>query len=219
MSDRLLMEKTGRAIYISHLDLMRCMQRVFARTGVAIRHTSGFNPHPYISFALPLPVGTESVCELMDFEIVDATDLKEIPVLLDRALPEGLRVVDAYKSDRKFKHIKWLEVLCRLEYDNGIAEADERRIHDLFTGKTLQVEKTSKRGISVVDILPMMDRLCLEKSSETELRLTALVSAQEPSLSPAVLVSAITQSLPDLKPDFAAFRRLEIYDSDMKVFR
>lgn len=219
MSDRLLLEKTGRAKFISHLDLMRCMQRVFARTGVMIRHTSGFNPHPYISFALPLSVGTESVCELMDFELADTTDLKEIPVLVNRTLPEGLRVINAYESDRKFKYIKWLKVSCRLEYDGGITEVDEERIYALFAGKTLQVEKTSKRGVSVVDILPLLDKLSWERFSETELCLTALVSAQEPSLSPAAIVSAIVQRLPELKPDFMVFRRLEVYDKDLEVFR
>ena len=44
MADRLLFSKTGRAKYISHLDLMRTFQRAFARAGIAIKHTEGFNP-------------------------------------------------------------------------------------------------------------------------------------------------------------------------------
>ena len=56
---RLRFEKTGRAIYISHLDMMRTMQRVFARAGLELKYSEGFNPHPQISIALPLSVGTE----------------------------------------------------------------------------------------------------------------------------------------------------------------
>ena len=48
MADRLLFSKTGRAKYISHLDLMRTFQRAFARAGIAIKHTEGFNPHPFV---------------------------------------------------------------------------------------------------------------------------------------------------------------------------
>ncbi len=66
---RLLFSKTGRARYISHLDLMRTFQRVFLRAGIRLRHTEGFNPHPYMVFALPLPVGCESDCELLDFDL------------------------------------------------------------------------------------------------------------------------------------------------------
>ena len=53
MADRLLFSKTGRAKYISHLDLMRTFQRAFARAKIPIKHTEGFNPHPFVSIALP----------------------------------------------------------------------------------------------------------------------------------------------------------------------
>ena len=48
MADRLLFSKTGRAKYISHLDLMRTFQRAFSRAGIQIKHTEGFNPHPFV---------------------------------------------------------------------------------------------------------------------------------------------------------------------------
>ena len=67
MADRLLFSKTGRAKYISHLDLMRTFQRAFFRSGIQIRHTEGFNPHPFVSIALPLSVGYSSQCEILEF--------------------------------------------------------------------------------------------------------------------------------------------------------
>ncbi len=54
---RLRFEKTGRAIYISHLDLMRTMQRVFLRADCPLKYSEGFNPHALISILLPLSVG------------------------------------------------------------------------------------------------------------------------------------------------------------------
>ena len=65
--NRLLFEKTGDAVYISHLDLMRTMTRAFLRAGCRLKYSEGFNPHPNISIALPLSVGCEILCELMDF--------------------------------------------------------------------------------------------------------------------------------------------------------
>ena len=66
---RATFEKRRRAKYISHLDLMRCMQRAFKRAGVPIWYTEGFNPHAYLMFPLALSLGCESGCECMDFRI------------------------------------------------------------------------------------------------------------------------------------------------------
>ena len=73
MADRLLFSKTGRAKYISHLDLMRTFQRAFARAKIAIKHTEGFHPHPFVSIALPLSVGYSSQCEILEFGLLEGT--------------------------------------------------------------------------------------------------------------------------------------------------
>ena len=69
--NRLLFEKRGDAVYLSHLDLMRVFQRAFKRADILIWHSQGFSPRAYVSIALPLPVGMESRCEILDFEIED----------------------------------------------------------------------------------------------------------------------------------------------------
>ena len=60
--NRLLFEKTGDAVYISHLDLMRIFQRAFKRADIMIWHSQGFSPRAYVSIALPLPVGPHQCC-------------------------------------------------------------------------------------------------------------------------------------------------------------
>lgn len=82
---RLLFEKTGNAVWISHLDLMRVFQRAFRRGGILIRHSQGFTPRAHVSIALPLPVGVESVCELLDFDLAEGVSipLEEIPARLN----------------------------------------------------------------------------------------------------------------------------------------
>ena len=56
---RALFEKTGNAVWMSHLDLMRLLQRAFKRAGLHLKHTQGFNPRPSVSIALPMSVGVE----------------------------------------------------------------------------------------------------------------------------------------------------------------
>ena len=93
---RLIFTKEGRAVYISHLDLLRTFQRVFLRQGLVLRHSQGFHPHPILSFALPLSVGQASDCEILDFETDGETDGSGLPEALNRFMPEGVRASDCY---------------------------------------------------------------------------------------------------------------------------
>ena len=116
--NRLLFEKTGDAVYLSHLDLMRVFQRAFKRADIMIWHSQGFSPRAYVSIALPLPVGSESVCEILDFEIQDGSvDLAKLPALLNRTMPAGIRVLEAYESGVMIKHLSRLRAQITLEYD------------------------------------------------------------------------------------------------------
>ena len=89
---RLFFKKTGKAIWISHLDLMRVFQRAFQRAGFHLTHTQGYNPRPSVSIALPMSVGVESQCELLDFDLdgLSVSD-EEICRRLNDALPEGVK--------------------------------------------------------------------------------------------------------------------------------
>ena len=115
---RLRFEKTGKAAYISHLDLMRVVQRIFLRAETPLRYSEGFNPHALISICLPLSVGTDSVCELMDFRVKRDVDLAALPGQLNATSPEGIRFLECYEPERKAALIKWLRVEGRFDYDN-----------------------------------------------------------------------------------------------------
>lgn len=215
--NRILFKKEGRAKFISHLDLMRTMQRAFIRAGVRIRHTEGFNPHPYMNFALPLSLGVESECELMDFELSEPVDLSELPARLNAVMPEGIEVVSAYESGLKFKFIKWLDIEARLIYYNKVKNAPELRT--FFTRPALVIEKRTKRSTSSVDIRPLIAALEVCDGGPGEVLLRARISAQEPTLSPATLLSAIEQLQPELTPDLTRTRRINVFDKDQNVFR
>ena len=99
---RALFEKTGNAVWISHLDLMRVFQRSFKRAGLPLTHTQGFNPRPSVSIALPMSVGVESRCELLDFDLEgDPVPNEEICQRLNQALVEGVRVLRVYDNGTK----------------------------------------------------------------------------------------------------------------------
>lgn len=217
---RLLFEKTGNAVWVSHLDLMRLFQRAFKRAGLPLTHTQGFNPRPSVSIALPLSVGVESVCELLDFTLDGETvPCEEIYKRLNAALVPGVRVREVYDTGRKLKELAFLDCTVALEYDSGIPADAQQELQKLFNAESLIVPKKGKNGVQDQDIIPLIKKLEIAKAGERELILNARICCQNPSLNPMQLVAAIGLYLPELKPDFAKCKRLEIYDLNEEVFR
>lgn len=217
---RLLFEKTGSAVWISHLDLMRLFQRAFKRAGLPLTHTQGFNPRPSVSIALPLSVGTQSHCELLDFEIEGGfSDAESVKNKLNDALVAGVKVLQVYETGRKLKELALMSCRLTLTYDCGIPENAQERISALFNGDTLLVDKKSKNGIVEQDILPMLRKFDLQSTAVGKLIIDATVCCQNPSLNPMQIVAAIDRYLPELKPDHSQCCRLEIYDSNETIFR
>lgn len=217
---RLLFEKTGNAVWMSHLDLMRVFQRSFKRAGLPLTHTQGFNPRPSVSIALPLSVGVESVCELLDFDLDgEMVTNEEICRRLNSVLVTGVRVLDVYDGGRKLKELAYLHASVTLEYDNNIPEKGVVALEQLFSAKELIVEKKGKNGVQQQDIIPMLQSLAVNANGEKQLLLDCVVCCQNPSLNPAQLVAAIARYLPELAPDFARIKRLEILDSGKNIFR
>ncbi len=89
---RIFFTKMGEAAYISHLDLQRVMARALRKSGLPVWYSQGFNPHIYMSFALPLPLGQESETEAVDCKTEsEETDFSAYLENLNRALPRGIR--------------------------------------------------------------------------------------------------------------------------------
>lgn len=216
---RALFEKTGNARYISHLDLMRVFQRAFKRAGLPLTHTQGFNPRPSVSIALPLSLGVESQCELLDFELESPYACAEIREKLNDALIDGVYIREVYEQGQKLKNLALLQSRLVLEYDRQISDDAEDVIQSLFSRPELIVEKKGKNGITQQDIIPMLRRLAVKKLSDREVEITALHSCQNPSLNPMQLSAAITKYLPGLSPDYVRCFREEIFDTNETIFR
>lgn len=217
---RLLFKKTGNAIWISHLDLMRLFQRAFKRAGLPLTHTKGFNPRPSVSIALPLSVGVESHCELLDFDLDGITvSNDEICVRLNQALTEGINVLSVYDGGRKLRDLALLQCSIALEYDRGVPDSADTAILSLFESPEITVPKKTKSGIQEQNIIPMIRRIECRQRNENCLELHAVICCQNPTLNPMQITAAIEKYLPDLKPDFCKCRRIEIFDHQETVFR
>jgi len=207
---RLRYAKTDKAMYISHLDLMATMQRAFLRAGIKLKYSEGFNPHPYMSVALPLSVGNESLCELMDIAVEDdaLTDIKKIK------LPEGIEVLEAYKPVRKFNEITWAEITGSMYYETKISDMLIETLAKCYSRQNIVVSKRTKRGNKDLDIAPYIKNVSFDVTDI--ITMNAIISAQNPTISTDDIMNALND---ENKPEYIRIKRIEIYDSNMVLFK
>lgn len=214
---RLLFEKTGNSIWISHLDTMRVFQRAFRRAGLMLKHSQGFTPRAIVSIALPLSVGVQSKCELLDYELEQDADVTVEQ--LNNVLPEGILVREIIENGRKIKELTHLRAVLDLTYDGGVSGELIEALHELYRSDSLILKKHSRKGETETDILPMLCEYEVKQTGESTLRMNVLVCAQNPSLNPQLLINAIELYAPQWLPDAVQICREEIYDAAGTVFR
>lgn len=151
---RLGFTKTGKLQFISHLDLARTMSRVIVRAGVPIWYTEGFNPRPKLVFSLPLSVGTESLCEFVDFKMVGEMSCEEIAERVAAEFAPEMKVNGVWYPEHKIAEIAWAEYEIRIH--TSLANNDlAQNIAEMLT-KPLVITKKTKSGEKEIDILPLI---------------------------------------------------------------
>lgn len=142
---RIWFDKIGMSRYISHLDLMRTMTRAIRRSKIPLWYTEGFNPHPYMTFALPLSLGMESVCESMDIRIEGEISNDEILSKLKAVMPNGIDIkkVTEGKFDPKYIALGKFEITFPEIYDT---KSFCGKVSAMLTADELIVQKLGKKG-------------------------------------------------------------------------
>ena len=199
---RATFEKRRRAKYISHLDLMRCMQRAFKRAGVPIWYTEGFNPHAYLMFPLALSLGYESGCECMDFRIDGEMSMQEAMERLNRVLPPDLQIKRVAQPIRKHTDIAFADYAIALDCADGTSADALRAAWDKFIAQDeILVEKKTKRGSAQVDVKAQAQILMTQTLADgiwLKLRMPAGTAV---NVNPGLLMDAFVNSLPECAPE------------------
>lgn len=143
MRKRIFFNKYSSMKFISHLDTLRLMDRLFKISGVELEYTQGFHPRPKMSFGNPISLGEEAYNEPMDVVIVDDSLLnEEIISKLNTSTPEGLNFVhieeitnksniasdyDVLKYELKLDNIEDYNSLTSLLKQDEIIEIKEKK--------------------------------------------------------------------------------------------
>jgi len=209
---RFIYAKQGVAKYISHLDLMTVWRRAFNRADIKLTHSQGYNPHPYLSVALPLPVGTESTCEILDVKLETEPDV-DIIDKLNVALPPGLQALQFTQNLRPLKDIIWTRVQLVVPFFT------KKSINEVTCDfpDSLIVIKKSKSGIKELDVVP---HICHPEFSlkNENVTFTVTIRAVDPMISPTLLVQALQLVYPDIEWISADITRLAVLDENFENF-
>lgn len=182
--------------YISHLDLQRAVTRIIKRSHIPVRYTQGFNPHPKMVFALPLGVGCESECELLDVYMVMDEARPNVPLYtpdefkdaIMKNIPDGLGFVNAYYPSKGFADITTADYEVVVDLKNSDEVACE---FETTLSSPLIVFKKSKAGDRDVDIQPMIKDFSVKQEGNTLLLKLELMAAQNNYLSPELVMTGL----------------------------
>jgi radical SAM family uncharacterized protein/radical SAM-linked protein len=87
---RMRYAKTGRARYLSHLELTTAVIRAMRRADFPFRYSSGFHPAPRVSFGPALGVGVAGLSEYLDLEVIPPFRTEKALAALNDTLPDGI---------------------------------------------------------------------------------------------------------------------------------
>ena len=155
---RFQFSKTGSMALLSHLDVVRMLERSLRRTGLPVSFTGGFHPLPRLQLALALPLGVEAHGEWMDLEFLDVVDPEQVMTLWQRALPNEFRLLSAKvvpvsesSLSQRLESAVWGFRLSRLSGSDSASEvrfaaAVQKGCTALMAGQQLIWKDTDKKG-------------------------------------------------------------------------
>ncbi|EFQ83628.1 radical SAM-linked protein [Aeromicrobium marinum DSM 15272] len=187
---RLRYAKRGRLRFTSHRDFSRAFERAVRRAGVPIGHSSGFSPHPKISYANAAPTGAASEAEFLEIGLTRVCDPEEVRAALDASLPPDLDLIDVAVAapgalaDRLEASL-WLVDLPGADVGEVRAAIDAA-----LAAEALTVERMTKRGLRDIDVRSALVSLTCEDTGDG-VQIAAVVAVTVPTVRPDDVVTAL----------------------------
>ena len=205
--------------FISHLDLMRTIQRIIRRSGVPIEYSKGFNPHMALSLAQPLSVGVYSDGEYMDIVLTEEMKVADLLARLNEAAPPTIRFFEATPIEIVENVKRVPQAMALLDAGRYIIklklvneENVEEKMASLLNENAWETLKKSKKGEKMADIKPLVKELKYWVK-DGELVINALIATGSiENLSADLLAKFITSKIENVNTEsFVNIKREEMY--------
>ena len=193
-SVRIWFKKEGLARFISHLDLNKVMTLAFNRSRIPLWHTEGFNPHPFLTFALPLSLGFSGECETMDIKLEDDSfDISQIPDKLNKSLPDGIRAYKAAEPVMKPAQIALASYSIKIGCDFQSVEEIYNDFNSLLNAESIITQKKTKKGIKDIDLKPYLSDYSLDVDGEEVVFSATLPAGSTVNINPILYINALKE--------------------------
>lgn len=205
--------------FISHLDVLKTIQKNIRRAGLPIEYSQGFNPHMNTSIAQPLSVGVYSSGEYMDMVLTTEMNEEEIVDKLNKTAPSGIKYISAlavpYIEGEK-KVPQAMALIDAARYTIKIKYSDvsklEEEVNKLLEVKEWNTVKKSKKGEREVDIRPLIKEFSFWVKDEFLILNVVISTGSREHLSADLLVNYIQQKTSNsLLDSFVNIKREEMY--------
>ena len=219
MEVRMSFQKTGMAKFISHLDTVRCITRAMKRANVPIWFTEGFNPHAFLTFAMPLSLGFESLCETVDFRLMEEVDLNELAKRLNSALPVDITVKEIYVYETSPNDIRWAEYKIIFNNPDNLLLAQAEKV---LSADEIMVLKKAKKGRNKVEkevnIKEHIKSFGLSEENGKLILNTVLSSGTSVNINPMLLIGALVKDTETDEQDVDIIK-VQSYTENMEIFK
>jgi len=205
--------------FISHLDVLKTIQKNIRRAGLPIEYSQGFNPHMNTSIAQPLSVGVYSSGEYMDMVLTTEVNENEIVDKLNETAPSGIKYISAlaipYKEGEK-KVPQAMALIDAARYTIKIKYSDVSNLEE-EVGKLLEINewntvKKSKKGEREVNIRPLVKEFSFWVKDEFLIINVVISTGSREHLSADLLVRYIQEKTSNaLSDSFVNTKREEMY--------
>jgi radical SAM-linked protein len=214
--------KTGNLKYISHLDVLRFIQRAVKRTNLPAKYSEGFNPHMKTAFGYPLSLGTESIGEYFELEFNEHVDPEVFVSKINQVLPKEMQI-------QKSKETEELEsIMTRCAYAEYIITLesetmDIEKLNELFkemlqTGLVYPRQKKNKKNKTVIKEINTLDYikyLKAERLTEGKITVEAVFLTTETG---SMKVDEVLKLMEErgFIADYHSIMKIDALDKDMQ---
>ena len=192
---RIWFSKQGRIKYVSHLDIMRCMTRAVRRADIPLWYTEGFNPHPYLNFLQPMPLGVEGLNEPLDIRIEGEISDKEIMDKLNAVLPVGIKITKVTQPFMKSNDLAFAEYEIYFEKEDNLKE----NLTKAMDSGSLSCEKMGKvngrKRVKEVNVSENIKKYSLYENEDAVIMNVVLPGGNTKNVNPMNLLDALNRYL------------------------
>jgi len=193
--------KRGRARFASHRDFGRAFERALRRAGVPMAFSSGFHPHPRISYVNAAPTGAASEAEYLEIGLAEVRDPARVRDDLNAAMPDGLAIIEVVEAAGG--SLPELLAASTWQVAWSVGEVLEAAIATLLAADEVLVQRQAKSGLRSFDV-----RGAVLALAPAEDGFVVTVRTSEPLVRPDDVVAALRQLRPELPATPALFTRL-----------